>query len=200
MTQVTVDGAPRTLANGPKTWGNLVASVEDAGDRVVTAVRFDGVDQPSCRDAASAGAGLEAWRTIDIDTATRADLIDRSVDSALDGLPAIEQAVQRAAGLFRDGRLAAANTELAAIMHAIRTLVALADAVACARRVHAPDDAATPASATETIDLTGAALRHLTDAQTARDWVAVADVLAFDLVPVLACWTTLFEALRVHPR
>ena len=44
----------------PETWGDLLERLDRtlvADGRVVTAVRFDGVDQPSFRDAELAGLG-----------------------------------------------------------------------------------------------------------------------------------------------
>ena len=53
MATLILDGEPLSLAEGPKTLGDLLATVDDqcAGrGRIVTGLRLDGDDEPAFRE------------------------------------------------------------------------------------------------------------------------------------------------------
>jgi hypothetical protein len=68
MVDCLVNDIPERFDFLPETWGALLAGLDrriSAGRRVVTAVRFDGVDQPSFRHPDLAGVALERIARID---------------------------------------------------------------------------------------------------------------------------------------
>jgi hypothetical protein len=69
------------VTNLPGYWGELLRDLDHAAEgrgQVVTAVRFDGVDRPTCRQPAQIGRGLGGVTPIELDTATSASPADNA--------------------------------------------------------------------------------------------------------------------------
>src|SRR5258705_3010483 len=79
MTRLVLNDAQQSVENVPVYWGELLKGLDEhANERgeVVTAVRFDGVDEPTFRQPALVGRPLREVRTIELETATSSDLLD----------------------------------------------------------------------------------------------------------------------------
>lgn len=198
MTRVLLNDEPLAPENAHKTWGELLAWADrTSADRglLVTAVRLDGVDEPSFREPGLSTRGIESVGVIEIDAATPASLVAESLDDALTGLEGLRTHATDVARRFRGNRLALANAGLAELTQGLGTLVSLVEAVGGAMGI--PIDAVVldgrPALAV--IEDLGQPLTELTAAQRQQDWVTVADILEFDLEPALARVAPLFTAL-----
>jgi hypothetical protein len=85
MAHCLVNDTPAELDFRQETWGDLLDGLDRqlaAGGRVVTAVRFDGVDLPSFRESAAAGTLLDGIARIDAEAEDAAALVRAAVDSA----------------------------------------------------------------------------------------------------------------------
>jgi hypothetical protein len=198
MTRVLVNSQPRQIESGLKTWGDLLAWADrtsaEAGE-VVTAVRLDGVDEPSFRDLALAGRGLDALAVVEMDVTTPAALVAASLDDAVSGLAGLRRHTVDVASRFRGTRIAFANEGLAHLTQGLGTLVSLVEALGGAMGVPLEGLEFEKRPAHELIEALGAPLAALGDAQAHEDWVTVADVLEFDLEPALGRCEPFFTAL-----
>lgn len=179
------------LQNGEITHETL-AQVLDWADRfladrglLVTAVRLDGVDEPSFRQPSGADRKLGAEAVIEIDAATPARLVAESLDEALSGLAGLGAHTLDVARRYRASRLAHANSGLSELTHGLGTLVALIEAFTGSVGLAFDQVTRDGGPAVDVIDDLGPPLAELTEAETNQDWATVADVLEFGLEPAI---------------
>lgn len=182
----------------PETWGQVLSTLDhrlSAERRVVTAVRFDGVDQPSFRSEDVAAVDLSRMARVDIDVEDAAALLDAAVAAAGESLPSLVTGVGMTAAALRTGA-SDAQTQLVALVTAVQSLVALTAAAATAANLSmgAPHGVDTPVvAACGTLE---AALRGLVAHQAAGHWAAMADALDADLAPAIARWHDVLQPIR----
>ena len=207
MARLLLNGEAQTLETAQKTWGDLLAWADrTSADRglLVTAVRLDGVDEPSFRQPEFMARPLEAVSVIEIDAASPASLVADSLGEALAGLDGLRTHATDVARRFRGNRLAVANAGLAELTQGLGTLVTLVDAVSGAMGIAIDSVVLDGRPAFSVIEDLGQPLTDLTAAQQQQDWVTVADILEFDLEPAISRVAPLFSALasvaqQAHP-
>ena len=208
MARLLLNGEARTPEIPHKSWEELLAWADrtsaDLG-LLVTAVRLDGVDEPSFREPGVAARPLETVDVIEIDAATPASLVAESLDDALAGLEGLRTHATDVARRFRGNRLAQANAGLAELTQGLGTLVTLVEAVSGAMGIPIDTVVLDGRPAFAVIEDLGQPLTELTDAQQQQDWVTVADILEFDLEPAISRVAPLFSALasvaqQAHPQ
>ena len=199
MAECLVNGEPKSLEFGPKTWGNLLdeVDIDSAGQRLaVTAVRFDGVDQPSFRRADVLDRDLAGIESIEIEAVDRQQLLRATLGQAGSSLPVLAASACRAANAFRGRDLENAQTQLTSLVEAVRTLTILTVASATAAGTELEDLACGVGSGADVLGGVGVALDAMVQWQRGRDWPAVADALENDLAPALLQWGVVFDAMH----
>lgn len=197
MAQCLVNERPTVLDFRPETWGELLRGLDrtlGAERRVVTAVRFDGVDQPSFREPAVALAALSGIARIDVDAEDATALVAAALDAAADSVPALVRGTADTAAALR-ADAAAGSADLAALFTALHSLVALTHAAAYAARVSlgGRDVDAGVHAACRGIE---AALERVVQHQISGDATRVADALESDLAPAVASWNDVLAPIR----
>lgn len=189
------------VQNGENTHETL-AQVLDWADRflagrglLVTAVRLDGVDEPSFRQLARPDRKLGAEAVIEIAAATPAGLVAESLEGALSGLAGLCAHTLDVACRYRASRLAHASSGLSELTHGLGTLVALIEAFTGAVGITLDKGTRDGRPALEVIEDLGPPLAELTEAETKQDWVTVADILEFGLEPAIRRVAPLFTEL-----
>ncbi len=137
MAHCLVNDTPETFEFSPETWGQLLDSLDRtlvADRRVVTAVRFDGVDQPTFRSPELAAADLGRIGQVEVEAEDAAALLGAAVAAADDSLPGLVNGVRTTAASLRAGA-PEAQTGLVALVAAVQSLVALTAAAATAANV-----------------------------------------------------------------
>jgi hypothetical protein len=198
MTRVVVNNEPHVVDATLKTWGDLLAWVDERSarqGRLVTAARLDGVDEPSFREPDHVARALSSVAVVEIDTDTPAALVLASLDEALDGLQSLRTFAVVAAGRFRGTDIASANQGLADLSQGLRTFVSLVAALSGALGVNFEALEWQGRQVSTLLEEIGLPLAVLSEAQGAEDWVTVADVLEFDLEPALEQSEPFFRAL-----
>jgi hypothetical protein len=198
MRRLLVNDEAQTAESAHETWGELLAWVDRlSADRglLVTAVRLDGVDEPSFRQPELSDRKLGPVEVIEIDAANPATLVAESLDEALSGLAGLRAHALEVARRFRGSRVASANTGLAELTQGLGTLVTLVAAVGGAMGIAVDHLTLDGRPAFGPIEDLGQPLVELTEAQTQQDWVTVADILEFDLEPAISRVGPLFTAL-----
>lgn len=208
MTECLLDRTPEPYDALLETWGELLETLEaglESAHRVVTAVRFEGVDQPSYRADDVRGRPLTGLARVEVESAMAQDLLHDTIMTARDSVAVLAAGAIQVADTFRGLNISEAHAFFAELADGIRQLTLLTAAVATAALVdlsslscghpgavssHAPE------SASQIIEGVGVGLQRLLVWQTAHDWVGAADCLEFDLAPALDCWSTVFDALE----
>lgn len=198
MARILVNNEAQTIKSAVNTWGELLAwadRMSASQGRLVTAVRLDGVDEPSFRGSDLAARGLDDLGTVEFETASPGSLVAESIDEALSGLDGLQRHALDVGRRFRGTRVAFANQGLAELVHGLRTLVALVEALGGAMGMPIEALAFDGRPAMALIEDLGQPLAALGEAQAREDWVTVADILEFDLEPALGRCRPFFSAL-----
>jgi hypothetical protein len=181
---------------GLKTWGQLLDALEQ-GDGpariVVTAVRFEGVDEPSFRDASVLARDLGTAQGVDVDTCAAGELFASAIETAREGLGTLAVAARQTADAFRSHDLARAHRGLADFVLTLQTLAKLTAAVS---RVGPACDAVDPeAQGTEFLERLRVGLESLVTSNMSEDWISVADVLEYEMAELLPGWNGMLYAI-----
>jgi hypothetical protein len=199
--ECVLDDRPVPVDSALKTWGQLLGAVDRslaATRRAVTAVRFDGVDQPSFRDPNLAHRPLTALGRIEAESLDTSTLLQNTVVVAVDGLAVLAGGSRRVAEAFRGADMTGANAELAKLVDAVRSLMTLTGAIAGAAGV---DLQAVPCGTTtgeHAIARVADALTTLVAWQQTHDAVAVADGLEYELAPALVGWRDVLDGIGLR--
>ena len=198
MARLLVNDEPQIVNNPVETWGELLAWADRfSADRglLVTAVRLDGVDEPSFRQPELSDRKLNVTDVVEIEAATPASLVAESLNEALSGVAGLRAHALDVARRFRRGPLGFADTGLAELTEGIGTLVTLVETVSDAMGLAIDQVTFDGRPASFLIDDLGQPLAELTDAQQEQNWAAVADILEFDLEPAISRVAPLFMGL-----
>jgi hypothetical protein len=199
MQRILVNGVEESALSTFNHWGELLEHLDRraAGDgTVLTAVRFDGVDQPSFRDPASASRPLTSLVVIEAEAMSPADLFDDSVRDAIGAAGALAAAAERVGEAFRGFDVARANKDLQDLAQGIGTLVSVAQALSQASGVALEKVGHDGRTACDMVETLGCQTDELIKAQESGDWITVADIIEYDLAPQLQGWPHVFESLR----
>lgn len=200
MADCLVNDIAETFDFRPETWGALLAALDrriGASRRVVTAVRFDGVDQPSFRHPELAAVALDRIARIDVEAEDAGALLRAAVDAASDSLPDLVAGVGQTAAALR-GDAPDAQGQLGSLVVALQSLMTLTVAAGTAADISYgadPDADTIVRGACARIE---AALATLVARQTDGDTRAVADALDEDLAPAVAGWTDVLTPIRMR--
>ncbi len=200
MVQYLVNDNPEPLDFRPQTWGELLGGLDRrlAGDRrVVTAVRFDGVDQPSFRHEGMADVDLDGIARIDVEAEDAVALLRAAVDAARDSLPDLVAGVGQTAAALRGGA-ADAQTQLGTLVAALQSLMTLTVAAGTAADISFGSDPEVDAAVNAACARIEAALAALVTRQVDGDGHAVADALDQLLAPAIAGWTDILNPIGMR--
>lgn len=199
MTDCLVDCTPEPVDSRLQTWGELLQTL-DAGlestHRVVTAVRFEGVDQPSYRSDDLRARALAGLARVEVESAAADDLLLDTITTGRDSVAVLAAGAIQVADTFRGLNIAEAHTCFAELADGIRQLTMLTSAVATVASLDLSTLACGSESAEQIIDGVGVGLQRLLVWQAAHDWVGAADCLEFDVAPALDLWVAVFDAVE----
>jgi hypothetical protein len=193
VANVTINGEMRPGRSGRKNWGELLDSLEQADDiqrRMVTAVRFDGVDVPTFRDQAVLTRDLSSISAIDVEMSSLHELLHDSARAAYESVAPLQRALTRIAKLVRVDDPSVRGSDLSEFMAALRTLTALTAMLATASggRRHTEFEALIA-------ELCGSIGRAI-ERQGQGDWQGLADVLDGELATALDRWSVILVAVQ----
>ena len=199
MSDVFVDGASHPRGAACKTWGELLEALDaDLGARGMrlAAVRFDGVEEPDFRQPSAMARPLATVQRVDVECATPDALLRQSLGDFAEGIGQTADEVARVCELFRRHEVSAANEGLARLTGDLHTFAALVTTLRDPS-VGIPVERLTidGVSPEQQIERLGAWLESLIGAQSSQDWLTVADILEYDIEPVLRAWRTRLETL-----
>ena len=199
MTRLVVNGIQQPTDTHHETWGELLTEIEGGlkdSAKVVTAIRFDGVDTPTYRETDELAQSLDRFTEIEVDTAPTSALLQQGLSEAGGALETLCSAASRIGLDFRGHDVKGANQELVSLAQSLGTLVTLIAVVGQALDVDFDTFGVSGSSAKDLFEETGNQIGALVESQKHRDWVAVADTLEYDVSPTLGRWRELLTALH----
>ena len=191
--KLVVDGIDRIPGMPARTWGELLARLDDECAKrgvVISDVSFDGQVQEAFRTTPVVTRQIGQLR-IEVKTSTQTDLLLTAIDEAIGAAEPMCPVAAQLAAAFRAHDLARANQDLAIFAPNLGALVQLASNIStlAARlneRAQNSEVTAVPAAIGKHVDV-------LIEAQSSGDWITVADVLEYDITQSLG---SCIEGLR----
>jgi hypothetical protein len=197
VTEIFINDLPGQIDATPQTWGDLLVSLDEEVARtglVLTCARFDGVDEPSFRDAQVTARRLSDVRRVDIETATPSVFLRQCLLESIGALNHAAEATAALSNRYRSFDLAGCHEGLMTLANELRgltSLVAMLGVLQIDLGAFSPDGI----SAADQLERFGTALDAVVTAQESEDWLTVADVLEYDLEPAIRRWIDLFTAI-----
>jgi hypothetical protein len=199
MATVLLNGSAFVPSTPAPCWGPLLAAVDShvaPTGEIVAAVRFDGVDEPGFREAAVLDLVLGHELIVEIETLQPRALLGRVLDEASASLPVLAASCGQLAAVLRGAQVETAVRGLGQLADSLSNLLQLVVASAAAREVALDTLQTADGPALPTLRALDAHLQPLLEAQRAGDWITVADVLEYDVAPLIAGFDTILDALR----
>lgn len=199
MNRITLDDEVLQPEIAWETWGDLLEVVDRrcaAAGTVVTAVRFDGVEQPAFRQVETLQYPLADLAAVEAQTASPTALLLSTIEEACQASTRLAGAAERIGAGFRGFDISTANDDLVEFAQGLGTMVTLANVLAQAIGVDLQAVACDGMTGAEMIGELSTHAGTLVGAQEIGDWITVADVVEYDLVPALGRWPDLFAELR----
>lgn len=196
---LTINGQEKLADLTFETWGQLLRWLETAQGphrSVVTAVRFDRVDEPSFRTPPALSRRLQELGAIDLDMCAVGSLIASSVDIALEGLTPLADSARFVGRAFRRHDLAAAQHDVSELVAALQALATLTSAIADASGI--AEQWTAERGVGGAVESLRASLESLVRAAEQQDWIAAADVLEHEIAAALPGWSSVLHALVPH--
>lgn len=191
--KLVVDGIDRIPGSPARTWGELLARLDDECAKrgtVVSDVSFDGQPQEAFRTPAVVTRQIGSLR-VEVKTSTQTDLLLTAIDEAIGAAEPMCPVASQLASAFRAHDLARANQDLSIFAPNLGALVQLAaNITTLAGRINARANETAVVSVPAEI---GKHVETLIGAQSTGDWITVADVLEYDITTALG---TCIEGLR----
>jgi hypothetical protein len=199
MATILVNYERRSEYNSCQTWGELLDLLDQAlgpQGQIVTAVRFDGVDEPAFRDPAVAARRLEDETSVEIECGRPTDLLARTLDDTLGALDTLCVGARRVGEAFRGYDVSDASHELRNLAEGFHGLVSIIRAIALALQVDLQHMEVEGRPVSSMIAEFVGFADALIEAQQAADWLTVADIVEYDIAPGLDRWRTVVQDFR----
>ena len=198
MPQIFVNDVPQELDTTPETWGDLLDRLDERAARsgvILSAARFDGVDEPSFREPAAIARPLAPVGRVEVQTAVPAAFLRECL---LEAIPPVQESADKAKRLaeaYRGRDLTDAHTGLQQLAAELGATAVLADMLSGPLAIDLNAIATEDITAAQHLQQLGATVDSLVAAQEAQDWLTVADVLEYDLEPAIRRWAGLLTLL-----
>jgi hypothetical protein len=199
MTRLMLNDGEQSLDTVPDRWSDLLEGLDqraDAHGEVVTAVRFDGVDEPAYREPAQMDRIVRDIDLIEVQTATPYSLLDDALAEGAAAAGALATAAGGIGSSFRGPNITEANQRLAELGEGTRSMISILGAVASARGIGLDQLEWDGHPLTAQLTALAGQLESIVAAQQSRDWLTVADLLEYEFQPALQAWQPVFDGLR----
>jgi hypothetical protein len=198
MAVIYLNDVPQKFDNAPKTWGDLLdrldARAAESGV-VLSAARFDGVDEPSFREPSIVARHLSEVRRVDVETAMPTAFLRECLLEAIPPLQETAQKARRLGEIYRGHNVSPGHEGLRSLAAELGATAVLADMLAGPLAIDLTAVSVEGVTAAQHLQQLGATVDALVSAQEAQDWVTVADVLEYDLEPAIRRWAALLTMI-----
>jgi len=197
--KLLVNGKEETVSHMGETLGDLLLHIEKEGvpqGNVVRSIKIDG--QESSPDSAEAQkTPLSEIGTLEVEISTLSDIINKNIENADAYLIRLIPGIEKSVELFRMGNEQEANKFFINIIDGIDWLSQVLDMILTAKAI-SPDTVFDGKSIQDRraslMDLT----QQMVDANKNQDWVLLADLLEYEILPYYQEWSNLLPHFRSH--
>ena len=197
--KVLVNGKEETISFMGETLGDLLSHIEKVGvaqGNVVRSIKIDG--QESSPDSSEAQrTQISEIATLEVEVSTLAEMINKNIENADAYLIRLIPGIEKSVELFRMGNEQEANKFFVKIVDGIDWFSQVLDIILTAKEI-SPDTVFEGKSIqdrrTSLVDLT----QQMVDANKNQDWVLLADLLEYEILPYYQEWSNLLPGFRSH--
>lgn len=194
MLQIFVNDVPQTFECAPETWGDLLNDLDERAARsgvILSAARFDGVEEPSFREPAVTARPLNRVARVEVKTALPQAFLRECLLEAIQPLQETADTATRLAAIYRGHDLIPGHQGLKGLASDLGAVAVLADMLGGPLAIDLNALSIEGVSAAQHLQQLGNTVDTLVAAQEAEDWITVADILEYDLEPAIRRWAAL---------
>jgi len=195
--KLLINGKEETASCMGETLGDLVLHIEKEGvaqGNVVRSIQIDGKesspDSPVARKTP-----LSEIETLEIEISTLSDIVNKNIENADAYLIRLIPGIEKSVELFRMGNEQEANKFFINIIDGIDWLSQVLDMILAAKAI-SPDTVFDGKSIQDRqaslVDFT----QQMVDANKNQDWVLLADLLEYEILPYYQEWSNLLPRFR----
>ena len=195
--KLLVNGKEETVSHMGETLGDLLLYIEKEGvpqGNVVRGIKIDG--QESSPDSPEAHkTPLSEIATLEVEISTLSDIINKNIENAAAYLIRLIPGIEESVELFRVGNEQEANKFFINIIDGMDWLSQVLDMILTAKAI-SPDTVFDGKSIQDRraslVDFT----QQMVDADKNQDWVLLADLLEYEILPYYQEWSSLLPHFR----
>ena len=195
--KLLINGKEKTVSCPGESLGDLVIHIEKndlAQGSVVRSIHIDGKEF-SPDEPATQKKPLSEIEILEIEISTLPDIINKNIENADAYLIRLIPGIEKSVELFRMGNEQEANKFFINIIDGIDWLSQVLDMVLAAKEI-SPDSVFNGKSIQDRraslVDFT----QQMVDANKNQDWVLLADLLEYEILPYYQEWSDLLPQLR----
>ena len=197
--KVLVNGKEETISFIGETLGDLLSHIEKVGvaqGNVVRSIKIDG--QESSTDSSKAKrTQISEIATLEVEISTLADMINKNIENADAYLIRLIPGIEKSVELFRMGNEQEANKFFINIIDGIDWLSQVLDMILTAKAI-SPDTVFDGKSIQDRRASLVGLTQQMVDANKNQDWVLLADLLEYEILPYYQEWSNLLPHFRSH--
>ncbi len=195
--KLLINGKEEIFSHEGETLDDLLVFVERdylAKGNVVRSIKLDGqessLDSSEVRKMPLSGIG-----TLEVEISTMLDIVNKNLDNAEDYIKRLIPGIEKSVKLFRTGNEQEANKFFINIIDGVDWLSQVLDMILTAKGI-SPDTVFNGKSIQDRraslIDFT----KQMLDANKNQDWVLLADLLEYEILPYYQEWSNLLPQFR----
>ncbi|HEX4997518.1 MAG TPA: hypothetical protein VFY29_04805 [Terriglobia bacterium] len=196
MSQLAFNGTCSTINPTLATWQELLTDLESrrlADNEVIASVSFDGDEVIQFREAAVLNTPLESLSEVRVEARAKDDMLRDAMEEAGQYLNNLKTATLDVAELFRREKLAEANPAISQLLEGIKLFVGLLRGIELSL---SGIEVAGASVVERSLNAMGTTLEEQIAAQTALDWMLLADILEYDLLPHLSAFEDILAGFK----
>ena len=195
--RLLINGKEETLAFIGETLGDFIVHVEQGGvaqGNVVRSVKLNG-QESSPDSSVTRQVPLSEIETLEVEVSTLSGIIEKNIENADAYLIRLIPGIEKAVELFRTGNEQEANQFFIKIIDGIDWFSQVLGIIIAAKEI-SPETVVGDKSVrdwqTDLVDFT----QQMVDANKNKDWVLLADLLEYEILPYYKAWSNLLPHLR----
>ena len=195
--KLLINGKEEAVSCMGETLGDLVLHIEKQGvaqGNVVRSIQIDGKESPP-DSLVARETPLSEIETLEIEISTLSDIVNKNIENADAYLIRLIPGIEKSVELFRMGNEQEANKFFINIIDGIDWLSQVLDMILAAKAI-SPDTVFDGKSIqdrrTSLVDFT----QQMVDANKNQDWVLLADLLEYEILPYYQEWSNLLPHFR----
>jgi len=197
--KLLVNGKEETVSHMGETLGDLLLHIEKEGvpqGNVVRSIKIDG--QKSTPDSPEVQkTQLSEIATLEVEISTLSDIINKNIENADAYLIRLIPGIEKSVELFRMGNEQEANKFFINIIDGIDWLSQVLDMILTAKAI-SPDTVFDGKSIQDRRASLVGLTQQMVDANKNQDWVLLADLLEYEILPYYQEWSNLLPHFRSH--